>query len=154
MHASGAVLPAAGETKEAKVTQMAGPADIINNLILLGIGCTTAASAYFAYKASLSAKSANETAKNTEANVQKIEVATNSMKDALVKATHDAALLQGQKDERAVGDLRRSAEAKGRAEATEAALQKVVVAATGTGIAEGPVEGEVSKGKLIVEEKK
>lgn len=32
--------------------------------------------------------------------VHKVELATNSMKDALVLATHDAAMLQGAKDER------------------------------------------------------
>ena len=49
--------------------------------------------------------------KKVEANVEKVELATNSMKDALVKATGDAALAEGI--------------AKGRAEQKAEAYQKI-----------------------------
>lgn len=49
---------------------------------------------------------------NTAANVQKIEVATNSMKDALVKSTREQSLLEGADIERKEAIIRSKEETK------------------------------------------
>lgn len=114
------------------------------------------ASAYFSFRASQTTKQTKIIAEEVKLVAQETEKNTNSMKDALVEATRVAAMLKGKQDERVAGDERKAAEAEGRAEGRleqrNHALDKVVTEAVG--IAEGPVEGEVTKGKLIVEEKK
>jgi hypothetical protein len=54
-------------------------------------------------------------------NVQKIETATNSMKDALVKATRDKSLLEGAATERDAQAARTALKAEGAAEAASIA---------------------------------
>jgi len=103
-------------------------------------------------RAAQDARMAVTVAVETKDNVALIEKATNSMKDALVDATRREALLKGQKDERAAGDLRNEAAALGRAEVREAQMRTAVSEAVG-GIAAGPVEGVVDDGKLTVEKK-
>jgi len=60
----------------------------LDTWLLLGIAACNAFAAYWAFKA-------REMVIAASANIQKIETATNSMKDALVKATGDAALAKG-----------------------------------------------------------
>jgi hypothetical protein len=51
----------------------------LNQAMLLGIAVAQAVTAYMAYKSHMASK-------RSEVNIQKIETATNSMKDALVTA--------------------------------------------------------------------
>lgn len=61
------------------------------------------------YRAKQRTKALAVSLDETKANVKTIEKATNSMKDALVKATGDAANLQGRADERAEQQVRTEA---------------------------------------------
>jgi len=51
--------------------------------------------------------------KATQADVRKVEVATNSMKDALVSATAEASEAKGRDSERAIGESKAAALAEG-----------------------------------------
>lgn len=54
-----------------------------------------------ASEAKAEATAAKKTGEETQVNVQKIETATNSMKEALVKAAGDAGELKGREDQKA-----------------------------------------------------
>lgn len=59
-----------------------------NNVMLLFIAALNALTAFFAWRT-------HQSSVVTQANVAKVELATNSMKDALVKATADASHAAG-----------------------------------------------------------
>lgn len=61
-----------------------------NNLVLLAIGVCTAISAYFNWK--------------TQRDMRQVHIATNSMKDALVKSTADASFAAGRDEARIAGE--------------------------------------------------
>ena len=77
------------------------------NLTLLLIAIFNAITAFLAWRT-------HAAAKETQANVQKIETATNSMKDALVKATGEASHAAGVEEGRAAGEARAAILAKGK----------------------------------------
>lgn len=79
--------------------------------------------------AALTAYQASQKVTATQADVKKIEVATNSMKDALVLATGDAKFLEGEKAGRATEEIR-----QGREDAPQPNVQPVI-----DGIAEAVV---------------
>lgn len=64
-----------------------------NQLVLLGIGLVQLGIVYLAYLT-------HESAKRSEANIQLVEKATNSMKDALVASTAKASFAEGKAAER------------------------------------------------------
>lgn len=76
-----------------------------------------------------------EAAVKQSENIQKIETATNSMKDALIKATHDKALLEG----RVAG----GEEEKARASAEGIAMLLRDSQAAGRPLAQGPIPDPV-----------
>lgn len=59
----------------------------INSLILLGIALFNALAAFLAYKTKIIADQTHVIATQSAADIHKVELATNSMKDALVAAT-------------------------------------------------------------------
>lgn len=67
------------------------------NLILLGIALLNAITALFTWWN-------HRAIKNTQEEIHKIEVATNSMKDKLVAATAQASEAKGRDEQRAVGE--------------------------------------------------
>jgi hypothetical protein len=67
--------------------------EVVNSLVLLGIAAFNATSAVVGWLAMRSAK-------RSEANIQIVHEATNSMKDALVAAAQDRGFRQGAKAER------------------------------------------------------
>lgn len=72
------------------------PVDALwNNLVLAVIAIATAANGYFQWRNNQIAHETRQIAQDTRADVAIVEKATNSMKDALVKATADASLLKG-----------------------------------------------------------
>jgi len=66
-----------------------------NNLVLAVIAIATALNGYFQWRSNQLSAETNVIAKKTQADVAIVEKATNSMKDALVKAAGDAGLVQG-----------------------------------------------------------
>lgn len=72
--------------------------DLINSLTLLGIAAFNALTAFLSWRALQSSK-------RTEANVMVVEKATNSMKDALVKAAGLAGFEEGVTAERTASGM-------------------------------------------------
>jgi Flp pilus assembly protein TadB len=62
--------------------------EVMNSFILLAIAAMNAVTAFISWRT-------HESSKRTEANVQTVEKATNSMKDALVAAAGKAGFQQG-----------------------------------------------------------
>lgn len=67
--------------------------DILNSLVLLGIAAFNVITAYLAWRTHVAVQDASD-------NIQKIETATNSMKDALVDKTDRAARAEGKEEGR------------------------------------------------------
>lgn len=80
--------------------------ELMNSIILLGIAAFNALTAFIAWRSLQSSK-------RTEANVQVVEKATNSMKDALVKAAGLAGFEEGVTAERAASGMPPRPERKG-----------------------------------------
>lgn len=81
------------------------------NLTLLGIAMLNAFTAVMAYLA-------RRDAKETKVLAKQVEVATNSMKDALVRTTGEAAHAAGKEEGRIEGEIKAADVAKGRLTAT------------------------------------
>lgn len=66
-----------------------------DNVVLAVIAVATALNSYFQWRSNQISHETKAIAKKTQADVALVEKATNSMKDALVRATADASLAQG-----------------------------------------------------------
>lgn len=76
----------------------------INNLILLLIAAAQAFTAVMVFLNRKDTKLQAELTKANSENIQKIELATNSMKDALVKRTAEASFAEGATEAREAGE--------------------------------------------------
>jgi len=74
---------------------------MIETLALFGIAVLNAFTAYMSYRAQHESYLSRLSNSNTEINVQRIETATNSMKDALVASTAKASHFEGEMKGRA-----------------------------------------------------
>lgn len=83
-----------------------------NTLLLFGIAVMNALGAYFAWKGKNAAIETKEIALKTEIN-------TNSMKDALVAATREAAHAAGADEQRAAGEAKAAILAQGARQSSE-----------------------------------
>lgn len=76
------------------------------NLVLLIVAMVNAFTAYIGWRA-------HQIAQATQADMRKVEIATNSMKDALVAKTAEASEAKGRDDQRAISEAQAAELAKG-----------------------------------------
>lgn len=128
-------------------------------LVLLITGLPAALAAYYAYRASLRGAQNSARLDLQSVNIEKIEKATNSMKDALVSSTAREKHAAGMAEERSEQRMREGERAIGAIESQKAkVVEKVVpspvvappIHATGSGHPTGPGGIEVVSAPVMV----